>query len=821
MSSEIFKEMHNEPEVLLLPDVFPNIGVQVEDPTIIDGLVNNCSIFTGPNISTADITFPKKTFGDHVKGLTPIKIAIKDTNALVFRGFIIEENGILSESEDTVTVRAMDYKWFFAKCTRVRGRWFTSDGSIPTPYGSPNTTGHGKLKYEMFRGPVVSGGGQAGYLQDQPCIFNEAGQPNCNTATHDGRLSIFKYRKMSVVDGLQRIEKYNWSVQYWTFSSILAHIVYWWLNDYSGPFTQIRVTNNSYSELSQLSSEDEIPMDLSIEDMNPLDAINEVVKNIPGRWIWFLTYDGSVVNIHVKNLDGLVGPFKKLFIGNNDKQALNPANVASLNVTRNWESSSTFVMLRGGKLRFTTTLELQPVWKKYNVTAGDYPYTVAYGVPFEDTDTFNEWKEYVTAQQKEKLEDGAKATLFDMAYRYYCIPQEGAFLGAALEAVTRAYGTELKGRLKTMYSAIEVALAKMFAETVNFKREYGPPEHPEFKNPVIFAYDDYYDKSVTETANVDSKRKIIYFESGYNFDDENGLVIFDDPQYCRFFSTKSKKDEETGEGWDGKKDNKKTSASQLDALPESMFNVNSQYNTLVHDKDTLYPLKSRRIFCTLSITLDMPYIVGDDVFGLNFSEGGNFARYVDFDGNDLRIHANAYYPALPNKKVTFTTGAYTMAADNSEPGEDSSFAVVLDADASAKLYPADRMADYETYPDNNDMLLLKKLDNMKLSMNRYDEDINANLGILDSSYGLGDIIIAIENSATENPGSGYYGMADYVAQISHALEGDTKGYSTSLVCTNKTDFTPRDYDKMVSKVYRRQDPFKVYKDNGFMEVDNA
>jgi len=205
--------------------------------------------------------------------------------------------------------------------------------------------------------------------------------------------------------------------------------------------------------------------------------------------------------------------------------------------------------------------------------------------------------------------------------------------------------------------------------------------------------------------------------------------------------------------------------------------------------------------------------VGDDIFGLYFSEGGNFARYVDFDGNDLRIHANAYYPVLPNKKVTFTEGAYVLATQGSKD-----FAVSLDADSSAVLYPCDRMEDYEVYPDDNNELLLKKLDNIKKSMNKCDETIDANLGILDISYGLGDIIIAIENSMTENPGSGYYALKDYISQITHNLEGDNEGYATTVACTNRTDFTPRDYDKIMGKTYHRFDIFKRYKDNAFLGV---
>ena len=810
MPSSYYEDLLKEGQILVLPDMYPWSGAHVMDNSILDGLVTNCTVSTGANISSVDIRFPKKTFGDHVTGVTPIKVCFKSADNIIFRGFITEENGILSESDDTITVKALGYKWYFSKCTRIRGRWFTSDDAIPEPYGSPNTTGHDKMKYEMFRGPLVRDHGHSGYIQDEPCIFNENALPTCLTKTRSGALSIFKYRKMFVKENLQYVREYNYGANYWTFSSILAHIVYWWLDPYSGYTTTIKISNSSFSQLSRLSADESVPMDLNIEGKNPLEAIDYVVKQIPGKWIWYLRYYGTVVSIEIRNIDSSI-MFKKLYIGDGSKQAENPANVASINVTRNWEETSSFLICKGGKLRFTTTVELQPVWK-FN-TIG----TVT-ELPFKSVTEFNEWKSYVTNKDKATI-DTDKRDLYERAYRYYCIPKEGAFLRDALENVDFRK-VAFTGRLKMMYSAIEVELKKMFAQNVYLKRDLDAPCNPSFENPIIFAYDEYRSKQIKKGGDKDNYAdRVIFFDTGYNFDNETGLVIFDKPQYCRFKKPSIVK---TGTGENitpeqgEDKDVNETAESVVDI--EAVSNINGAYNE-VTDSLTTFPLRSRRIFCTLTIVLDMPYVVGDDVFGLNYEEGGNFARYVDFDGNDLIIHANAFYPILPNDSVTLNkTNGYIIAKKKGIRPE----VMITDSMSKSIIYPIEHVKNYEMFPDNNEQVLFQKLDNMKEAIIKNKETISADLGVLDNSYQLGDIIVAVENSKNENFGSGYYGVKDYISQISWNLEGQNRGYTTILTCTNDVEYTPSDFDKTMSETIKRPSVLDgVYKNNSYLEVENG
>lgn len=803
MASTDYEKMMAEGEVYLLPDVFPWSGVHIIDYSICTGIVKSCTVNTGSNIGTADIQFPKLIFGNHIKGLTPIKIAINDVNNVVFRGFIIEENGILSESEDSVTVRALSYKWYFSKCTKIRGRWFTSDDAVPSPYGSPNTIGTGKLKYEMYRGPLVRDDGRSGYIQNEPCIFNENSLPTCMVRVNTkGEKAIFKYRRMQKKNDLQYVRKYNYGAFYWTYSTILSHIVYWWLDPYSGTSTKIRISNSSFAKLSRLSEEDEIPMDLSIEGMNPLEAINTVVNSIPGKWVWYLRYSGIYVFVELLNLTETVFETKTFTVGDGSKQAEEPANVANMNVTRNWEESSSFIVCKGGKLRFTTTVELQPVWESNTVDGVS-------GLPFSSVEQFRKWKSYLSNKDNNTYTK-EEVDLFERAFRYYCIPKEGEFLSDALENVDFKKSTDImfSGRLEQNYAVIERELKKMFAHQVYLERSLDAPEHPEFENPIFFAYDDYRDKN--PSGNVNEVNKVILLEENVNFDSDTGLVMFDTPQICQFSSMKVK-DTETVKTEEGGEIEVDTTAD------ESTIKINSIANIDASVATEGYPLVSRRIFCTLTIVLDMPYVIGDDIFGLHYEEGGNFSRYVDFDGNDLRIHANAFYPVLPNKNVTVTPQAYTLATKGSKQ-----FAVDITSDMCQNaLYPAEYMEDYEMYPDENDKLLFQKLDNLKASINKHTENINVDLGVLDLTYNLGDIIVAVENSAVEGDyGSGYYGLKDYISQITWSMEGGNQSYTTRVVATNDVGFTPKDFDKVIGDTIRRPSVLRGnYKSNSYLKVD--
>lgn len=824
MATDKYINSLEKDKVWVLPDIYPWSGIHINpyQSGVIEGVVNKVSVYTGSNIGSAEITFPKKTFGQHVGCVMPIQIAVNTMDNVIFRGFLLEENGVLSESEDSVTVKALDYKWYFSKCTRIRGRWFTSTDEIPSPYGNPNTQGSGKLKYEMFRGPVISDGGESGYIQDIPCIFNEKGIPNCLNDTTAGNMAIFKYRRVFVDDGIQKIYKYDYKTEYWTWRSILAHIIYWWLDPYSGSMGNIRVSTAAYAALSQLDDTDSTPIDLNIDGKNPLEAIDFVVKQIPGRWVWWLEYSGRTVFINMKNLDDLTASgvgnnIKTVVIGTGDGEKIatsggsgsgtgdSGTNVSSVQVTRNYEESVAYLILKGGKLKLTTTVELQPVWEQYTVGG-------VTGLPFTDDADFQAWKSWLNSKDTAKPTDAQKAR-WEKAYRYYCIPIEGEFLTQALQRVTYKSEISLNGRLKNLYSVIETDLKKMFAHNVRIPRTYDKPCHPEFSNPVVFAWDEYYDKSTMASA-TDANRKIVIFDGGYNFDSDTGLFIFDAIQCCRLYGASPASVTED-DGSETK--HKMTSAEKVEGQPASIETVGTMFGSA-----TLYPLISRRIFCTLSITLDLPYVVGDDIFGLQNFDSGNFSRYLDFDNNDLIIHANAFYPVRPNTAVSLDNSklkAYTLAAaDGNLP-----VVSITQAQCSTRLYPCDVMEDYQQFPNSNDVVLLNKLDNHKKSIQLFKENLSVNFGILDLSYGLGDVIIAIENSSVEDDlDSGYQYMRDYISQVDLTLDGNSQCYSTGIIASNDIEFSPKNFESKLQKIIATPSVLRgKYESNDFLPTSTS
>jgi hypothetical protein len=795
--------MISDEKIFILPDVYPWATIQINSGiSISESILEDMSIYTGANVGTATFIMNKLTFGDHVQQNMPVKIAIESLSNIIFRGFITEETGTLSDSEDGVKITALDYKWYFSKITRIRGRWFTNDDDVPSFYGSPNSVGSTKLKHELFKGYLDSDSGRSGYLQNLPCVFNENNLPDCATSGTSGNRCVFKLKRMTVTNNIQYVQKYNYKAYYWTYQKILKHIVYYWLEPYAYTYTSIVLSDNSISELNKLDDDDQIPYNLSIEDKNPLEAIDTVVKSIPGRWIWYLTYTGAKVIINVENLNNKLSG-KNLSIGKWEKMPENPVNIASISVIRNVEESAKYFILKGGKIKLTTTVELIPVYE-----------TLSKGTPFENETDFNKWKEYVL----EKKDEHTKIEKYEKAYKYYCIPIEGELLNEALDRVT--YKSNIgfdDSDLSSIYGGLGISdLKTAFCENTFVSRGFGAPAHPNFDNPVFFAFDEYLKtnaiKSKESETDVNEDRKIVIYEKGYSFDSESGLVIFEEPQHCRFYYSTGTANSDSNDGLSS------TTVSEGKDV-ESELHLPDKLTMVDKEMGDDYPLISRRIFCTLSIDLDVPYILGDDKSSI-FTQlsGSNFSRYIDFDGNDLVVHANAFYPVLPDKKVTLSkTSSCTLASEGSEE-----FACTLSStNVSNKLYPIEYIEGYEKYPDENNEVLKKKLNSYIDNVNWYKETLDIDLGILNLSYKLGDLIGSITNSETSNTDSGYYGLKDYISSLSISLEGETKGYNTKLVATNDTEFVASEYNKEREDLLRRQEMKNgSYRGSKFMEINN-
>ncbi len=792
--SNIYTGMLKNRKLLLMPDVAPWASINT-DPhlDILDGIVKSVSTHCGANIGSAEIQLPKKVFGDLVEGHLPIKIAVDTADNVIFRGFIVEDTGTLSESDDSVNVKALDYKWYFSKITRIRGKYFTTLDSVPNIYSSPNGIGSEKLKHEMFKGTLIADGGSSGYLQDSACIFNEGGKPNCATGGKSGVKCVFKERKVWVKDGVQYVSKMsakdgegvvtqsNFGAYYWTYKSILAHIAHWWLGIYSCGTTAIRIKDAVYAKLDKLKSDQLVPYDLSIEDNNPLEALDKVVKAIPGRWVWWLEYNTGTVWIDLKNIDDTAEVGKVLTVGEGKKMATNPVTLSGITVTRNTEESVRYVILKGGSIKLTTTVELYPLSAMHDVGG--------ITCPFLNINDFNAWRTYAlgksNTENKKKNKDKKNLRLdYEQPYRYYCVPVEGALLKQALSAVS-SLGTEnfTDVRYKRYYDSIESDFKKMFVNGLWIDRKLDRPCNVEFSKPIIFSYDIYHNMDKTLPSGqgvlpVGNNNLIFYEDSEFSFDGETGLVIFDKTQHCRF---------RTG--------NTKVETDATVGIIDSLEVTDKQADDMFEGD---HPLLSRRIFATLSIKLDLPFVYGDTTTeGIVRTSGSNFSRYIDLESQELEIHsANTYYPYQANSTTTLkNTGSLTLAREGNTPDK---FECLVYAETNAGgIYPAIYMSDYEKFPHGKDKVMIQKMDSYLSSLNWCKENISAELGILNTTYKIGDIITSIVNSETENANSGYFNLRDYVSTMTITLAGETRGYSTALSITNDINYTPAEFGKVM------------------------
>ena len=787
------------------------------------GIVTDVGVHTGSNVGHATIKFPGKRFGEHFQGHLPIviKAGTGSSPKILFRGFLMTETAVISDSEDSVVMEAKDYKWFMDKCTKIRGRFYTVGNTTPSPYGSPMSQGDAKLKHEIFQGQLSLGSADdKGYLQNLPCVFNEGGIPNCAKDDSYAKSSVFRHRKMTVNDGgQQKIYKYDYNAFYWTYKSILAYIMQYWLCPYLGESSltgnpTIGITSDSIDQVGRIDDPDNIPFDLSIDNMSPLAAIDLVVKSMPGKWTWWLEYTVAQVKIKIAevNSTSITNLSKELFLAPTNE----PVNVKlatyngypayplvkALNVTRDYSDAIKYVIIKGGKIRLTTTVELQPAYANTAVAVGG----ASINVPFKTVADFNKWKLYVLNKSKDTVFNKDH----EAAYRYYCVPIEGSLLMDSMQAVT--YNADPKftdSRFTSLYGQIEVEFKKMFAQSVKIDRQFDAPCNSEFDKPVVFAFDEYlrYD-STNKYAGTLDRQLVVYDDKDYSFDNKSGLLIFDKPQYCRTSNTRK----------DVKDEDETQLPSQIDSIEEATLKAVADGGL-----GKKLALKSRRIFCTLSIDTDLAYAVGGKRVSSFVPVQSELPEYNELNDTDLIVHVNAFYPYKANSSVTISGAkGYTLAA----AGDSGTAVEISDTMAQKILYPCDKIDGYNIFPNKNQEILFSKLSNLSQSKNWYVENIDVDFGCVESYYSLGDTIRSVINSDVMGDdgnsilNSGYYGLKDYVSSLSWVLNGARVGYSTKLTATNDINFTPSDFDKTMVDIVKRPSVFTGgYKSDSFIEIE--
>jgi len=612
------------------------------------------------------------------------------------------------------------------------------------------------------------------------------GSPDCYNSGSHGAMCVFAKRKMVVTDGQQYVQESTFKPDYWTYESIIKHLLYYWIEPYTGNGVNVKLSSSFHKEIKtcELSEEELTPFDFSLEDKNPLDALDAVVSSIPGRWIWWLSYSGNDIVIEISNIEEFAGKqTKQLSIGENDKLALNTNSVANLSVTRGVGNSSKYVIVRGGKMRLTTTVELQPVWGT--------------GEPFT---TETELKSWIGVVLKQKKAVEANKKLYDEAYVKYSIPVEGDFLKEAIQSIKQNQSTHLSGSLESTYEYLEDNLVDLFAKEVLLHREFDVPANIDYDSIVVFAYDElkcYGVNGVLHTPinGLDANRFIIYDSGDYSFDGETGVFKFKFPQYKRPSSKFLKNDVKAEE-----------KLSEM-IIPYSLEHFSGDStNTVLYDKK----LTSRKIFATLSILIDVPLITGDSNYdNNNFTTYSNFSKYIDLGDVNFDMQVNAFYPVLTGQTLFNSSKAYTIIDG------------IVETLNSKTITRCDNVKGYAKYANNCDETIIKKMKAIVEAMHLYSDSISVDVGYVNLLYKLGDMITSITNSEIEDEyKSGFYDLEDYIAEINISSTGDVNtAYNMTFVATNDVEYEPTKYsndeDKSRPGVIDKEGKFKT--ESGLVE----
>lgn len=361
-------------KVYILPD---EGGGGASTPFLLEGIVKSAVKGINEEVGVADIEFTERPFGTHIQNGTPAVICIDNTNNVFMRGFLIEETGILDDSNDMLTAKCYDYKWFISRFSKIRGKVYTLRNEVdPESYGYLFTDA-GRFEKYKYALPEASSY-TVGFLGAVPTIFNENGFPDCACPDTSGTYACcFMLDADPLFFGADypKMLKYKFP---WNFATMLKYVVKQYIEpqfriDVSS-WVNVKVNESSLSNIMRygetVGMETIIPKNFEINNLNPIQAIDRIVKSIPGHWSWRILNYSSTVLIDVFNFDGNIfgGESKALYIGSGGKIANrenNRVNVKSIRATRSIKDSVSQALAVGGALQFETTIQYIPDWQQY------------------------------------------------------------------------------------------------------------------------------------------------------------------------------------------------------------------------------------------------------------------------------------------------------------------------------------------------------------------------------------------------------------------------------------------------------------------------
>jgi hypothetical protein len=227
----------------------------------------------------------------------------------------------------------------------------------------------------------------------------------------------------------------------------------------------------------------------------------------------------------------------------------------------------------------------------------------------------------------------------------------------------------------------------------------------------------------------------------YKIDEENGIVIFEQPQVKSSFSVD--------------KDGNKTAMSVSQEIGAAL------QAGLV---DTVFP---RDVYMTATFTLDVAAIVSKRIglFGatgvsvIDTLGGPNFSEYIDQEEADIVVHNSAFYPLKADQKDIEEPVFSTDTLDGHELG--------------TKVRPAQSFDNYRFYQSLDALQLMTSINSFLEGHTDLEETVSATLPYLETGYNLGDELKEIVNSD-------YTDLKSFLNSITYTSVGESDVFNTAF-----------------------------------------
>lgn len=818
----------------------PTFDIGANSPFVLEGKIRNVTLGINETMGTCLLEFPGRPFGSHTGLVIPIAIFLENTNNMVFRGFVLDEEGELTTTNDTVSVTAYDYKWLLSRITKVRGKIYTVDNDVVPDaiVGGFSRVFSDDNLYEKFRMAVpddpnefgFSSGnkkGGTGFISGIRTTFNEFNDPDCATKRPEAR-AVFKFDPdINYYRAVNPRRQHN-ERHFWNYATILFYIYWHYIgNVYRGVSNTTRIDIN-YTSLYNIirfgnayGLDNIIPLNFDLTDLSPLEAIDKVVKSIPGMWYWRLIYFPKSVMIDIQcNSDISLKPFpKSLFIGTGGKvneKENNNVNIETIKVGISAKNAVSHAVAIGGPIEIETSVQYLPAWPQYlrpttdrtatydnvepdvtdlDVWDGSSINAGYYVSDFKGWTDYNLWKQFMKGDLKG--ESSTSRTLreqisrsdekrYAAIYRAYIFPENASqilkrrsiyldnFLPGYENYISTIDQLLFKNvlRIRNVKNPLtdykEVLNYAPFQKTYDYKslrRQF--KKKPGSNPPFVFLYDGQISEVASnEAGGISTEQSAALLKS-------KRWILPQSDKNC---------------GYSLEQDNK------------VILFQNPQYERVtvsaLRIEDTATPIfgstYSRRVFVTCRIECDVP-LIKDRI--LNRSSLSN-ARLVmqSFLAKDLKgevtacIRTNAYYPSPFGNVGTDVSLEYGSDEDQVDDIEGTQNPSGADLGFGCKLInwnSLDGIRDDANIIVDDSHILDEIISNALERKPLYDITLDVGLGTINASFLVGDRIDRIVGSELADGSGGYYNLDCIIDRLTYeAVSPEKDSFKTKMTGRN-------------------------------------